>query len=352
MSTIQDILSILVTSIYDATEMELDRKEVKSLVTLANFMSGTQYRDRPFVPSGRGGTGDLRFFLRNAKKYTELINSDKYELEDRNPIDFLEYVTSHFKGMPIKVVQSYKYNLDKGNARQVFEFSTSGSLKEKIESYTKVFYRVRKCPLPQTDNLLMTYYIIQSLRSNLDSVYDSMVRFLAANKVPPKPMIVKYTKAIKHIASMYSTTLKSGQLKAIRCEVDQFDRLVQAPYGQQTFMDPEQILHLLRDAKRAPREGTSTIASYKEMIMHTLLYEGEYMMPDNVKQFYTENGANLLNTNILFMKNNVANGYTLRSMSRKVYSLDRKSLAAKIESENGDCRAAERFLHIYDQILS
>jgi serine/threonine protein kinase len=346
-STIQDILSILVTSIYDITELELQHNEVRSLVTLANFLTGTKYRKREFYQTGRGGTGDLRFFLRNAKKYTQLISSNKYELEDLTPMDFLTYLNRNFKNMPIRNVNNYRFNLDRSNARQVFEFTLAGTQKKRINSYLKVFSRVRKCELPETDNLLLVYYILQSLRVNLDSVYNNMVRFLAAEKVSPEPMVAKYTKTIKHITGMYNTILRSGKMKKIRYRVDQFTRLVHAPYTQETFTNPALILEKIHEIT-----GGDDISSYKEIIMQTLLQQGEFQIPPRVRDFYVENCKSLLMTNTLYMKNNVANGHTLRITAEEVYSTDRDVLAPKIDEEDGDCRTAEQYLALYDRILS
>lgn len=347
-STIQDILSILVTSIYECTETKLEKRNVKSLVTLANFMSGTKYRNRPFVVSGRDGAGDLRFFLRNAKKHTELISSNKYELEERNPMDFIKYVTSNFK-VPVKIVQSYRYNLDKGNARQVFEFSISGSLKEKIESYTNVFTRVKKCKLPEIDNLLLIYYTIQTIRFNLDSVYDSMIRFLNDNNISPEPMISKYTDVIKHISSMYKETLKSRKLKKLQINIDDYSSLINAPYDQQTFIDPWKIFQLIKESDHD--QSQMAIVTYRELIIQTLLYEGEYTMPDDVKQFYVKSCKPILDMNPLYAMNNVANNYTLKKIAREIYSLDYKSVLQKVNDEKGNCKTAKRYLDVYKQIL-
>ena len=93
-STIQDIVTLLVTSISDICNFDLDKSESGIIVKIANFLSGTTYCKQKF---SEDNIGALKFFFTKAGKYTELISSDKYELENRNPLDFVNYLLTSFK---------------------------------------------------------------------------------------------------------------------------------------------------------------------------------------------------------------------------------------------------------------
>ena len=346
-STIQDMLTLLVTSIYEITEKQLSRPEVSDLITLANFISGTKYRPRKFFASGRGGTGELRYFLHSVKKYTRLISDPKYELEEKTPIDLVKYIQRSFHGFPIKIIHTATLSLDRGNARQVFEYTLSDSQEDKIKSFTRVFSRVMKCELPETDNILLVYYILQSLRTNLESVYGSMIKWMENEDIDTTPYTKKYTKTIKHITNMYNRILDSGEKKEFKYKVGDFRELVPAPYTAKTFLLPKEILRLLRD-----NQELSDLSSYKDIIEITLLHSGKFSLPNNVREYYSENCAKLLKTNSLFMKNNTANYNTLRLTSHLVYSADQKVLREKINDEGGNCTTAEEYAKIYEEILS
>ena len=68
-STIQDIISILITSIAQIqSSQQLSKKDSSNLIKLANFVSGTQYRQKPFV-----SYNSLQKFVNKARKYSFLI---------------------------------------------------------------------------------------------------------------------------------------------------------------------------------------------------------------------------------------------------------------------------------------
>jgi len=107
-STIQDIITLLVTTISDIVSFDLDKHTTSAVITLANFLSRTGYRQEEFVQSGKNGLGDIRFFFNKASKYTELLVSDKYELEKKTPVDFVEYLIQQFT-LPVKKLVSKGY---------------------------------------------------------------------------------------------------------------------------------------------------------------------------------------------------------------------------------------------------
>lgn len=94
LNTIQDILTILNVSVYEIASH--DSCDINNLIKLCNFISNTTYRKKPFFKSGKNGLGEIRYFFGKAKKYSELLESDKYELESKTPLDFIYYLNKHF----------------------------------------------------------------------------------------------------------------------------------------------------------------------------------------------------------------------------------------------------------------
>ena len=69
MSTIQDIISILLTSLNIITSrFYLSNNDVTDIVKLANFISGTGYRKNSFRVTGHKGVSDVQYFISRARK--------------------------------------------------------------------------------------------------------------------------------------------------------------------------------------------------------------------------------------------------------------------------------------------
>lgn len=104
-SSIQDILTLFNVCIYEIASY--DNCDVDLLIKLCNFISNTTYRKKPFFKSGQSGLGEIRYFFGKAKKYSELIESNKYELENKTPLDFIKYLEKNFN---IEKKVQNKYN--------------------------------------------------------------------------------------------------------------------------------------------------------------------------------------------------------------------------------------------------
>ena len=89
-STIQDILSILLSSIYNIISVyRLTSFDFKQLITLINFITNSGFRKEPFHDFK-----ELRSFLYQEKKFSVIINSNKYDLENKNPMHLFHYISN------------------------------------------------------------------------------------------------------------------------------------------------------------------------------------------------------------------------------------------------------------------
>ena len=343
-STSQDILTLLITSIDQIingrNNQPLPYNDFSNLVQLANFLSGTQYRREIF---DRKKTGEMRSFFRKAGKYSSLIESNKYELSNKTPLDLIDYINTNITlNQPVDIINNYTSIMDKGNGRQVFEYILSKTVKEQAKTYENVFIRLKHCTIPQPDNAFFNYYAVQQLESNLLSVRDNMMFFLQRNKIDSEQYEQTFMETIKLIYKIYKPKILKMTDTSISYDiVGQFDTLLKAPYTQETFLLPSTILSLLSI-------GSDTdLSDYREIIVMILLYSGTFSLQEKDRQHYLKNFEQLLNTKPLNMKNNAANKKTLHNLAKQIYTEDLKVLEASIETENGDCKDTKKYLELY-----
>ena len=87
----QDIITVLLTSIYEIiTQKHLIYNDFNNLLKLSNFLCDTKYRKEKFRNSK-----ELKKFLSVHKKYSSLIEGNKYELNDRTPLCLYFYVLNN-----------------------------------------------------------------------------------------------------------------------------------------------------------------------------------------------------------------------------------------------------------------
>ena len=91
-SSSQDILTILITSIYEIiVHQHLSNIDFQNLLKLSNFLTGGEFRKEKFRNSK-----DLKIFLSHQKKFAQLIDGDKYDLERKSPMDLFCYIQNNF----------------------------------------------------------------------------------------------------------------------------------------------------------------------------------------------------------------------------------------------------------------
>jgi hypothetical protein len=147
-SSIQDMISILVTSMYHViTTCKLNKDEYHNLIVLSNFMSNSKYYNSTF----RNGK-QLKTFLSHAKKHSNLIHSNKYGLEDKTPFDIFSYIHTRIPSHSLKFKVKSTFIPYMNNKHYV----------------KQIFYKI----LSQKDDLeSFKFYIDKFCNSNLQSFY-------------------------------------------------------------------------------------------------------------------------------------------------------------------------------------
>ena len=373
-STIQDMLSLLLTSISTIREKQrLPHGDFINMLHLADFVSGTTYRKEKFRRAE-----DLRNFLRQATSYFDLSYGPKYELEEKTPMDMFDWIIkigtssnpSERHPRPYKFLSRIskakfsKYNMDSGNGRQIFEYILSSTTEERAQTYFHVFERLKHCTIPQPDNLFFAYYAVQVLSRNLHSVKEEMERFLhATNTSRPavehgrkkvgKPMaaetyLLAYNESMSYLERVYRPLLNKMHEEEINYDIEgNFSHLEEALYTAETFLDPSKVSTLIQKMSGNMKD----LSSCWSMITSILIDTGTYKLTDEDHKYYMLHFSKLLQTNPLNMQNNVANDVTLRLLATSIYNEDLDSLASQLPGQ-GDCSSAQDYLRKYKNILS
>ena len=154
-SSIQDILTLLITSIYQIiVSNKLDRQAYSIILTLANFFSNSQYCPQTFH-----NFKQLKSFLMYKKKHSSLIYSNKYELESLNPLHLFYYITNkcHFK---FSYHKSSIFNsfMNKSYYKQVYLFLLTKNNEDQLLSFNHSILNIKSS--------------ISSIhKNNIDSIY-------------------------------------------------------------------------------------------------------------------------------------------------------------------------------------
>ena len=332
-STAQDILTLLIKSISDIPS----RAYSNSLLILANFMSGTKFRQQTFK-----NQEDLRKFIYKNETYNDLISSNKYELEERTPMDLLNYIRRNLSEYPLQLslVDTYKPFMDRGNARQVFDYILSPTINEKVNSFTDVFFRCENCDIPVFNNLFLNYHSAQKLYDNLVSVKSDMINFLEQTNISTEyfEKIADNTMAI--IAGKYDSIIQDMKKEDIVYNIpDEFYKFKPSPYTEETFLLPDTVSNLLET------DTYKNLSHYKHIIEYILINQGRYQMNDEDREYYLRNFANLLNISGLTMQNNTANVKTLRETAYDLYTIN-------LENLNVNCRTVELYREKLEDIIN
>lgn len=331
-STVQDILTLLIKSINDI------KTNHNELLLLANFIINTQFRQQPF-----NTFEDLKTFIYKNGTYTDLISSNKYELEQKSPMDLFKYIKNNFSvySLQIEEVNTYNSLMDSGNARQVFDYILSRNLDEKITSFTNVFFKCKECHFSRPSNLFFVYYFAQQLYDNLVNVKKDMIEFLIKNNIEKEDYEEIADNVLSLISSIYDPLIKNMDKNTVVYNIpNYFSEFQQAPYTDETFLLPDTILNIITPFTNY------NLSDYKDIIEYIFVNKGKYRMHDKDREYYINNFKQLLNTSKLIMQNNSANIKTLNNTAKKIYSNDNLFIEGK------DCKETQIYKEKYLRILT
>jgi hypothetical protein len=349
-SKIQDVISILISSLnIILKEQKISQGDFALLIKLSNFVSGTKFNPIPFTRSK-----ELKEFLHREHKFSVMLESNKYELENKSPYSLVEYILKQFPfNFGISDQKYEEYTMNKGNSRQIFDFYFSSTEEERIQSYTNVFLRLKKCTIPQPPNVLYNYFVVQSFYKNLTNVYKNLMNFLNSLNYTEE-QIKKYTSlyenSINYLRFVYDKKISAEPQKIYIHTPSSFENLIEAPYNKETFLLPGKIKKLLELKGELPELG-----DYKETFVSIFNNNEKFKLKEKDIKFYSKELENLFNKSTIALRNNYANIKTLVTVSKNVYSNDIKNIEENIEENPEYCEdktvSAFEYLQLYKEII-
>jgi hypothetical protein len=322
-STIQDIVTLLVTVCFEISKLSLSVEATSQLLTLASFISGSGYRRAPFHT-----VGELRYFLGKAKKYSELLYSNKYELESKTPLDFVKYLERNFE-VSIQVSDTLFYHMDHDNARQVSDFALSSTVREKALTYANVLHQMRKFEQSPSEHPIVLYHTAQTIFENAESIFDSMLSYLEENKIGDSDKFVrKFNSTMKSLASKFDKRIAHAVHEHTVHEdtpqgrEDNASAPEKIVFDESTFLFPRAILEIIKKNK-SPSENPTPIT---DIIERTLLRKKSlYPVPEGLAEECEELSSIESDTYS-------ADITTIRLLAKHIYSDNLEKLDCKYNS--------------------
>jgi hypothetical protein len=275
-----------------------------------------------------------------------LISSDKHELEQLKPFDLFIYINKKLSyKFPVGKVLEYKNIMNRSNARQIFDYILSNDIKSRLQSYLNVFIRVKHCSIPQPNNPFFVYYVAQTLCNELSSVKNELITFLLQNRINPNKYSKFFDNTITFLYNLYENKINEMDEIKVDYNLSSFKTLIMAPYDENTFLDPEKIIKILKPY------SDNDVSKYKDIIQLILTQESVFKIKEKDKKYYLKIFKNLLQVDSLIMKNNNANTNTLYKTCQDIFSKDKQNIELKLHKNEDGCQDSKQYLIYYDKIL-
>lgn len=282
-STCQDIISILLTSIYQIlTDKNISKIEFTNLLKLSNFITNTKYRKQPF-----NNSRDLKSFLRYSKKYSNLLYNNKYELENIKPIDLFKFLDNKFKIL-YKTKENYdNFYMDKCNGEQFFLYTLSSNREGQLDSYIKT--------IEKYNNFINKEKIWKKLHE-INILSNNLLKFCST--VEEKE---KYSNIIKKI--------NNNIIIDDNIDIEEYNNKFEfSSYNENIYIENKKLLKLLNDTTKYDINKMITYCNQVDNNLDILLYK---------KYYYTKKiKINLSSSSKI--KNQIANINTLINTTKKI----------------------------------
>ena len=312
-STSNDILSLIITIVYQIIiDKRLLKNDFINLLKLANFISNTSFYDGTFKNSK-----DIRNFFYNSKKYSNLVFSNKYELENVTPMDLFEYIINFNYIFPIEFISTYNSIMNKDCPNQIFEFILSNNNKSRLNSFLNIFDFISNIDIKEIFYELIPknaykykdiyfQYLLKELEYNLYSVYNSMIYFLKNENIKTDKYENKLLKAVKNIKKNYILNYTFEKI-----EIDNLNFKTNN-YNEDIFLFPDKVKENINKNTKIDIENIVSLLDFKNILEKLIVINDDIIIKE--KQY-----KNLLNINYNIVYNNLSNLETLKFISKKIY---------------------------------
>jgi len=304
-NNIIDVISLLVTSLHlITTKRTLTTNESEKIINIANFLSG-KYAPR-FT-----SIQDIRQFTYIAKKYNNLLTSNKGHLSELSSRDFV-----------IWLKRDTEYIIyETGNPRFVSDYILAKTDDERYMSFLEVFYRFNTSTLPQPINLLSLCYVFQELVNSLYWVYSLMMKDEKISEL--------WENASKLLYRVYVENIR--EFKPSEYLQDPLPRLPDDLYSNGVFADNTELLRLRETYPELMRKYTIDFVEVKDIVSQVM--NGDVMSSPN-KDYYRFHLSKL--QNVKYMDSIAFVGsfnIGLQSIARNLEIIEKKHCDPNIRDE-------------------
>uniref|UniRef100_A0A6C0CZL9 Protein kinase domain-containing protein n=1 Tax=viral metagenome TaxID=1070528 RepID=A0A6C0CZL9_9ZZZZ len=318
-SSIQDIVTLVVTSLTQILgEKHLNLTDIHTVLNISNFLTNTQYQRKTFK-----NIKELRSFLNMSHKYTELISQDKYELELRDPLDFINYINTnidHKFALLLSVTSSYNSIMNTCNAKQIFHYILASSLESRLETFTDVFKSINHIPVNQ-ENEILWYKSIHYLENIIESTKNNLLVFLKINNIDNKPYQKLYLESIHYLDKLYNDKpVFKNNPDILNFDLAKYRKI---KYSDETFLEPDKVLSLLKSIDYNNFKVPDFIVL--DNIYDISLYRGKYKLANKNIVFNQ--------INIPKIKEYVADFISLKRVAEVIYKSDAAMVETYIHNE-------------------
>ena len=308
-----DMLTLFVTCVYQVISSKLlSKKDFVLFLKLTNFISNTKYCDTYFRNSK-----EVKTFFYSAKKYANLLNSNKYEIDTYTPLKLFNYIVTDLNySQHVRYSNTFNDYMNIGNSVQIFNYIFSSSIKDKIKSFTNVFKAVKKIDLTGIHPL----FLITITNTLKKSVSDTCMELkLFCEKENIKNTLI-YNNQVKEVVT-YLDSIKID-FKNIYIDFDiKYQNLINEviTYDEKIFTDLERVKTYLFKNKNIKDASDMDFLSLLVSIHSTI--EDIYLnLPNKINKKYFENKfENIQTLNKSDLLNKIANLYSLKNHSKILY---------------------------------
>lgn len=311
-SSVTDILSILITSVYQIiTEKQLNKHDFNSILKFANFVSKTSYRHDPFTNSK-----ELKKFLYNMKKYSNLISENKYELEKQTPLDMFNYIRRNIRyKYDIENVSEYNSIMNSGHSEQIFDFILSKNKEERLQSYLNIFNNIKKGGniVTPNNNLLLTYYTAHSLYESIKNLANEMYQYAKSEEILTDKYTVLVNNTLNFIITSYQNKINRLKIQDIpKTKIPHYKPLQN--FNEDIFLRPDKVKQMLYTYKY------NDLTEYKHIIERVLYNKDFFKLSNSCMEWCLKNLESLFNIDDTYLKVYNANNNTLRKVAKTLYT--------------------------------
>lgn len=305
-NTNNDMLSLLITSIYQIViDQKLSKYDFTNLLTLSNFISNTKFYNGKFK-----NAKDIRNFFHNAKKYSNLINTNKYELEKLSPIDLINYINKNIKyNLSYQITNNYENIMNKLSSEQVFNFSIANNNNERIQSYLNIFRKVKHINFDELNSIYLLYFILY-LENILISNYYSLLEFLKEEDIENKyeNYLFDSLKILNKKAENIHINLHNILITDLK-KINNIDN----NFNEDDLFFKDKILSKIE----VNININTNILKISDIIDHIILNKSKLIIKYD-KNFYKQI-SQLLSVNIKEINNKICNHNSLKYLFKKIY---------------------------------